>query len=140
MQNIRPFKALEDTSLCFRDRDSVHIVSSWTPSLSHQEWSTRGSRFKILKKTKVSSMQLLMSLCGRCLRDDILQVSNILPVCCVVGVLISLCCCLYHPRQGGFVFWTGNCMSLLVMFVWHVLVLLLSKYRAGKSLNTAILT
>ena len=25
MQNIRPFKALEDTSLCFRDRDSVHI-------------------------------------------------------------------------------------------------------------------
>ena len=39
-------KALEDTSLFFRDRDSVHM-SSWTPSLSHSEWSTRGSRFMI---------------------------------------------------------------------------------------------
>ena len=39
-----------------------------------------------------------MSLCGRCSRADILQVPDILPVCCVVGVVISL----YHPRQGGF--------------------------------------
>ena len=27
MQNIRPFKALEDTSLFFRDRDSYHMSS-----------------------------------------------------------------------------------------------------------------
>ena len=159
MQNIWPFKALEDTSLCFRDRDCVHM-SSWTPSLSHPEWSTRGSRFMIFltpallcledtasgsrrvfvakellsatnhfifkEDQKVSSMPLFMSLCGRCSRADILQVPDILPVCCVVGVVISLYCCLYHPRQGGFVFWTVHCMSLLVMFVWHVLVLLLS--------------
>ena len=78
------------------------------------------NHFIFKEDQKVSSMQLLMSLCGRCLRDDILQVSNILPVCCVVGVLISLCCCLYHPRQGGFVCWTVHCMSLIVMFVWHV--------------------
>ena len=153
MQNNRPFKALEDTSLYSRDRDSVHM-SSWTSSLSHPEWSTRDSRFMIfltpalfcLKDTasgsrrvfvarellsatnpfifkedqKVSCMHLILSLCGRCSRADILQVFDILPVCCVVGVLISLCCCLYHPRQGGFVCWTGHCMSLLVMFVWHV--------------------
>ena len=38
---------------------------------------------------KVSSMPLLMSLCGRCSRADILQVSDILPVCCVVGVVVG---------------------------------------------------
>ena len=65
---------------------------------------------------KVSCMPLILSLCGRCSRADIIQVPDILPVCCVVGVVISL----YHPRQGGFVCWTVHCMSLLVMFVWHV--------------------
>ena len=65
-------------------------------------------------------MQLFMSLCGRCSRADILQVPDILPVCGVVDVVISLYCCLYHPRQGGFVCWTVHCMYLIVMFVWHV--------------------
>ena len=46
MQNIRPFKALENTSLCFRDKDSVHIFQCQVRrrtmcrySSNHHDWS-----------------------------------------------------------------------------------------------------